>query len=163
MNHHRQSITLFPLLQICRMEPISTKKWSFRRQALSVASGQATAAMGTRFLDSGYFAKTISSSPSTTGSPRTSTTRKCGPPMSCGKVASPSISTSAARSPRRKRTCKSSRRFFSERFLKCLKEELLEDFADTEDIKDQIGNYSYWLAEHRKVIDRADEFSQATL
>lgn len=52
------------------------------------------------------------------------------------------------------RIARSAANSFTER-ISCLKDELREDFADTDDIEDQIANYSYLLDQHRKVIANA--------
>ena len=50
---------------------------------------------------------------------------------------------------------RSARNAFEER-ISCLKDELLEDFADTEDIQDQLGHYRCLLKKCEAVIAKAE-------
>ena len=59
-----------------------------------------------------------------------------------------------AESPNLLRIAESAANAFKER-ISCLKDELLEDFCDVDDINDQIDNYQWLLDEHEKVIDQA--------
>lgn len=54
------------------------------------------------------------------------------------------------------RIARSAASAFEER-ISALKDELLEEFCDVDDINDQIGNYQWLLDQHEKVIARAKD------
>ena len=60
-----------------------------------------------------------------------------------------------AQAPELLRVAGSAANAFKER-ISCLQDELQEDYCDEDDIKYQIGSYTYLLEEHRKVIARAE-------